>query len=93
MFLILLGQVDYQEHVLSMTTTKIQERQVEKYKLKLLLKCQTDREPSISLIPQVVQELQGPLDPHISKRENERICLEYKWILLKAASVLLPAHS
>lgn len=93
MFLILLGQVAYQEHVLPMTTTKIQEGQVEKYKLKLLLKCQTDREPGISLILQIVQESQGPLDPHTSKRENERICLEYKWVLLKAARVLLPAPS
>lgn len=46
------------------------EGQVEKYKLKLLPNCQTDRESSISLIPQIVQELQESLDPHISETEN-----------------------
>ena len=70
MFLILLGQVGYQEHVLPMATIKIQGGQVEKYKLKLIPNCQTDRESNISLIPQIVQEFQGPLDPHTSETEN-----------------------
>lgn len=70
MFLILLGQVGYQEHVLPMATIKKQEGQVEKYKLKVIPNCQTDRESSISRTPQIVQELQGLLTPTPQETEN-----------------------